>query len=360
LTKCEYCSFYSVTSLNDIPEFLGALFKEMEMYRGAWGPMDTVYVGGGTPSVLSRENLTALLEKARENFSLVPDAEITLEANPGDLDLSFLQFLREIGINRLNIGVQSLDHKILGFLGRRHSPREALSSLEDSRRAGFENIGIDLIYGMPGQEIDSWLETLSQTLAYSPEHLSCYELTLEHESSLERRYHKGEFRLPAEDLQYEFFIRTAEMAENRGYTHYEVSNFAKGMNFASRHNQKYWDHTPYLGLGPGAHSFAENRRWWNLRSVGRYVREIRAERFPVEGSEILTLEQLRLEALFLGLRTRSGINLRDFARKYACDLAAEKGPLIEQFQRKGFISIQNGILTPTRAGLALADHLALL
>jgi oxygen-independent coproporphyrinogen-3 oxidase len=360
LTKCEYCGFYSVTSLDDIPNFLGALFKEMEMYRRAWGPVDTVYLGGGTPSVLSREHLAALLEKTRKNFMLLPNAEITLEANPGDLDLSFLRFLREIGINRLNIGVQSFDQRILGFLGRRHSPREALSSLENSRKAGFENIGVDLIYGIPGQEIDSWLETLSQTLAWSPEHLSCYELTLEHESPLERRYRMGDFLLPGEDLQYEFFVRTAEMAENNGYTHYEVSNFAKGMTFASRHNQKYWDHTPYLGLGPGAHSFAENRRWWNLRSVSRYVKEIRAGSYPVEGNEALTLEQLRLEALFLGLRTKGGINLHDFAMQYEYDLAGKKGALIERFQKEGFISIQKGILAPTRRGLALADHLALL
>ena len=209
-------------------------------------------------------DLEDLLRKIRENFIVLPDTEITVEVNPGDLDISFLRFLYEIGVNRLNIGIQSFDEEILHFLGRRHSVREALSAVEGSRQAGFDNIGIDLIYAVPGQDLDSWLKTLSQGLALSPEHLSCYELTLEAGTPLDMRVQSGGLKLPDEELKYDFFVKTAEVIEDRGYVHYEVSNFARSMGLASRHNQKYWDHTPYLGLGPGAHSFAGNQRWWNF------------------------------------------------------------------------------------------------
>ena len=337
-----------------------ALFREMETVRLGWGPMDTVYVGGGSPSVLSRRNLEDLLRKIRENFIVLPDTEITVEVNPGDLDISFLRFLYEIGVNRLNIGIQSFDEEILHFLGRRHSVREALSAVEGSRQAGFDNIGIDLIYAVPGQDLDSWLKTLSQGLALSPEHLSCYELTLEAGTPLDMRVQSGGLKLPDEELKYDFFVKTAEVIEDRGYVHYEVSNFARSMGLASRHNQKYWDHTPYLGLGPGAHSFAGNQRWWNFRSLDRYAAELAANRLPVEERELLTLDQLRLEALFLGLRKKTGIHLRDFAARYGWDLAAERRALLDQFQREGLISIQDGFLRPTRAGLALADRLSLL
>jgi oxygen-independent coproporphyrinogen-3 oxidase len=359
-SKCHYCGFYSVTSLDQIPDFLGALFIEMEMYRKEWGPMDTVYIGGGTPSVLSEKNLRDLLRKVRENFNLLPDSEITLEANPGDLDLSFLRFLKEIGVNRLNIGIQSFDPKLLDFLGRRHTLREAVSAIEASRKAGFENIGMDLIYGVPGQGVHPWLETLSQALVFSPEHLSCYQLTLEPGTPMEMRYRRNEVEFPEEEMEYVFFMKTAESLEDKGYVHYEVSNFARSIEFASRHNQKYWDHTPYLGLGPGAHSFLDGRRWWNFRSVDRYHKELWEGRFPVEETEILTREQLRMEALFLGLRKKSGIHLHDFAKQYQWDLAVEKKAILDQFQKEGLVSIRNGFLTPTRAGLALADRLSLL
>ncbi len=360
VSKCGYCGFYSVTSVSGIPDFLRALFKEMAMVRQDWEPMDTVYVGGGSPSVLSRKNLEDLLRQIRENFIVLPDTEITVEVNPGDLDVSFLRFLYGIGVNRLNIGIQSFDEEILRFLGRRHSVGEALSAVEASRQAGFENIGMDLIYGIPGQDLGSWLKTLSQGLALSPEHLSCYELTLEPGTPLEMRVQSGDLKLPGEELKYDFFMKTAEAIENQGYVHYEVSNFARSMEVASRHNQKYWDHTPYLGLGPGAHSFAENQRWWNFRSLDRYTAELAANRLPVEERETLTLDQLRLEALFLGLRKKTGIHLRDFAARYGWDLAVERRALLDQFRREGLISIQDGFLRPTRAGLALADRLSLL
>jgi len=359
-SKCEYCDFYSVTSVSGIPDFLEALAKEMTMYRDAFPCFDTVYFGGGTPSVLSSEQIKVILSEVRSNFDLAPNSEITLEGNPADLDPSFLESLREIGINRLNIGVQSFDQKILDFLGRRHSVGQGVSAIEDSRRAGFRNLGLDLIYGVPGHEKALWLETLNQAISLLPEHLSCYQLTVEPHTPLGKRCAHGEFLLPSENLQYEFFMKTSETLEDAGYVHYEVSNFARGMAFASRHNQKYWDHTPYLGLGPAAHSFLNNQRWWNHRSVDRYLSAIGRREKPVEGTEVLSLEQLQLEALYLGLRTKKGICVRDYSTKYSRDILAERGKSFVELQRRGFVVLENGFVHPTRAGLALSDSLALI
>ena len=360
ISKCEYCDFYSVTSVSGIPDFLEALFKEMTMYRDAFPCFDTIYFGGGTPSVLSPEQIEVILSEVRSNFDLVPNSEITLEGNPGDLDLSFLESLREIGINRLNIGVQSFDQKILDFLGRRHSVGQGISAIEDSRRAGFRSLGLDLIYGVPGQEMTPWLKTLNQAVAFEPEHLSCYQLTVEPHTPLGKRYKQKEFSFPSEDLQYEFFMKTSETLEDAEYVHYEVSNFSKGMGFASKHNQKYWDHTPYLGLGPAAHSFLNNQRWWNHRSVDRYRSAIENGAKPIEGTEVLSLEQLQLEALYLGLRTKKGFCIQDYSTKYSWDIVAEKRKSFVELQRRGLVLLENGFVHPTRAGLALSDSLALI
>ncbi len=360
LRKCRYCNFYSVASISSIPRFLKALFQEMERVQGQWEPFDSVYLGGGTPSVLTLKQLDLIFAHIQKNFALLPGAEVTLEVNPGDLDLCFLEGLRAIGVNRLNIGIQSFDRETLGFLGRRHSGEQAVSAMEDSRKAGFRNIGLDLIYGIPGQTLELWQETLNQALAFSPEHLSCYQLTVEENTPLGQRYRRGEFQLPAEELQYDFFMKTSEWLEAAGYLHYEVSNFAKSLSCASRHNQKYWNHTPYLGLGPAAHSFKGRERRWNHSSLDRYLVDIEGGKLPVEEKETLTIEQLRLEALFLGLRTRRGISLKDFVRDYHLDLLDEKKESLRKLQGEGFLFIEDDTLMPTRAGLAVADRLALI
>ena len=360
LSKCHYCDFYSSTSISAIPDFLGALFKEIEMYGGKFNSFDTVYIGGGTPSLLSPRELENILASVRENFHLISDPEITIETNPADLNRSFLESIRGSGINRINVGVQSFDQNVLGFLGRRHSVKQAFSAVEASRRAGFDNVGLDLIYGVPDQDIDSWLNTLRQALVLSPEHISCYQLTLEPKTPLGRRYRAGELTVPGEKLQYQFFIKTSEFLEDAGYIHYEVSNFARKEEHASRHNQKYWDHSPFLGLGPSAHSFLWNRRWWNYRSIDRYLASINAGKLPVEETETLTMEQLRLEALYLGLRTKKGIFLRGFKNRYHYDLLTEKKKILGRLEEEGFISVEDGCLHPTKTGLAIADSLSLI
>jgi len=332
----------------------------MEIYRNKFNAFDTLYIGGGTPSLLSPKQLKGILTSVQKNFDLISDLEITIETNPADLNLSLLESMRQMGINRINIGIQSFDEKVLGFLGRRHSEKQAVSAIEASRTAGFENIGIDLIYGISGQDIDSWLDTLKQAIAFLPEHLSCYQLTLEPKTPLGRRYCAGEFLMPGEELQYEFFVKTSEFLKDAGYIHYEVSNFARGMKYASRHNQKYWDHSPYLGFGPSAHSFRGNRRWWNHRSLDRYIAANNAGNLPIEETEVLTMEQLKLEALYLGLRTKKGVNFEEYKNRYQYDLFAEKKEILNRLLEEGFISIQGGHLYPTQTGLAVADSLALI
>ena len=332
----------------------------MEMYPNQFKAFDTVYIGGGTPSLLSPKQLKDIVTGVQKNFDLMADTEITAETNPADLDRSSFESMREMGINRINIGIQSFDDKVLDFLSRRHSAKQAISAIETSRRAGFENIGLDLIYGVPGQDMGSWLDTLKQAVAFSPEHLSCYQLTLEARTPLGIRCQAGEFLMPGEELQYEFFVKTSEFLGDTGYIHYEVSNFARGMQYASRHNQKYWDHSPYLGLGPSAHSFCGNRRWWNHRFLDQYLVAINAGNFPVEETEVLTMEQLRLEALYLGLRTKKGVDFEDFKNRYQSDLFAEKKEMINKLREEGFISIRDGRLYPTQTGLAVADRLALI
>jgi oxygen-independent coproporphyrinogen-3 oxidase len=358
--KCSYCAFYSISSLSLVPDFLAALFQEMEIPRHEFGQFDTVYLGGGTPSILQPHQLREILKRLRDHFDLRSGAEITLEANPGDLDKPFLQELVAMGFNRLNVGIQSFDEKVLQFLGRRHSLKEALSAIEHSRWAGFHNLGVDLIYGIPGQGIESWLDSLARAVDFAPEHLSCYQLSIEKNTLLEKELERGKFSIPGEGLQYDFFIKTAEFLENSGYLHYEVSNFARGFKYFSRHNQKYWDHTPYLGLGPAAHSFLGNQRWWNHPTLHPYLAEIQEGRPPIQASEVLTPEQLRLEAICLGLRTRKGIQLKDLLENHKYDLLSEKKGLLTKLQQEGFLAIEDDYLYPTRAGLAVADRLALI
>jgi oxygen-independent coproporphyrinogen-3 oxidase len=360
IKKCDYCDFYSVAALASMPDFINALIEEMGMYQEAFESFDTVYLGGGTPSILPLNQVERILNGVRSHFNLLANTEITLEANPGDLNLAYLTSLRNLGVNRLNIGVQSFNEEILKFLGRRHSLQDVLSSINGARKAGFENVGLDLIYGVPGQTLESWLKTLESALEFSPEHLSCYQLTMEPHTPLGSRHQRGEFSLPNVDLQYELFMKTSETLEEAGYVHYEVSNFAKGMVFASKHNQKYWDHTPYLGLGPAAHSFLNNQRWWNHRSVDRYLSAIKKGAKPTEGTEELSLEQLQLEAFYLGMRTKKGICIQEFSERYFWDILSEKEKPFAELKQKGLVILENGFVHPTRNGLALSDSLALM
>jgi oxygen-independent coproporphyrinogen-3 oxidase len=318
LRKCVYCDFYSSTDLTLIPDFLAALRREMSLNKDCKKTFDAVYIGGGTPSVLTPADLERLIGDIRTAFAIAPTAEITFEANPGDMTIGRLAALHRSGVNRLNIGCQSFDDDTLAFLGRRHRARQAVETIRMTRDAGIDNLGIDLIYGIPGPSGDAfaiWLVTLQSALSFRPEHLSCYQLTVEADTPLSDLCRNSEMALPDLDIQARYFFQTSEIMEEAGYQHYEVSNFALGDRFRSRHNSKYWNHTPYLGLGPAAHSFDGRQRRWNHRSVTAYLKDLAAGKPPVADSELLSDEQLSLEALFLGLRTRRGIHLTAFKRR---------------------------------------------
>lgn len=359
-TKCPYCSFFSVTDLAFVDEFLKALYLEMETVRDTFPKFDTLYIGGGSPSVLSPGRFRELMKAINEKFHIFPKAEITVEVNPGDGDDSFFEALQSSGVNRIILGVQSFSPSALSFLRRRHSVDQALKTIYRARQAGFWNIGIDLIYGIPGQTLKQWLDTLDQALAFSPEHLSCYELTIEPHTPLARQQAQRKIPFPGKRRQYELFMATAEKLEKTGYFHYEVSNFARSSQWISRHNHKYWDHTEYLGLGPSAHSFVQNRRWWNGASLSDYIMKLKTRRSPIEGLETLSLEELRLEALALAFRTKKGLDFSDFFRKYYSDVWKEKGPMLMRLAEEGLLTIEDNRVFPTRRGLAVADWLALI
>lgn len=360
LSKCAYCSFYSIKSINLIEDYLAALRKEIEFYGKYFHFFDTIYIGGGTPSLLTSEQLACIFSALHKTFKIDTNAEITLEANPGDISPQYLKTLRSIGFNRLNIGIQSFHDKLLKFLGRRHSAKVANAAIDAARQAGFDNLGIDLIYGVHGGGLKSWENTLLKAVSFAPEHISCYQLSLDTRTPLYKQYKKESFQRLTEDQELKFFLTTSARLEDAGYIHYEVSNFARTKHLQSIHNRKYWRHAPYLGLGPGAHSFLDRKRWWNKSSVRSYLREIAAGTMPLENSEELSLEQLQLEALFLGLRTKAGIDLKLYQRIYGMDLLAEKKPVIEKLMENKLVQLERGFLIPTRTGLAVADSLALI
>lgn len=371
LRKCAYCDFYSTTDRSLIPAFLASLRREAALHQGGAGPFDTLYIGGGTPSVLPGDDLEALIADIRAAFAITADAEVTVEANPGDITSPLLASLRRAGVNRINLGIQSFDDPSLALLGRRHTAQEAGNAVSRARDAGFANIGFDLIFALPSpgpgraaaaaadHNFAVWLATLERAIVENPDHLSCYQLTLEEKTPLAGQCRRGELILPDESVQADYFLKTSQILEESGYRHYEVSNFARPGR-ESRHNRKYWNHVPYLGLGPAAHSFTGRERRWNRSSVLAYIADLESGREPTGSRETLDDGQLRLEALFLGFRTRRGICLETFKTRHGRDLLTEEGDLIGRLCGAGLLELQDGFLRPTREGMAVADSLALI
>jgi oxygen-independent coproporphyrinogen-3 oxidase len=353
-TKCPYCDFYSVTDLALEEEWLSALLKEMDQYRDAFGTFDTFYIGGGTPTVLSHTVLTSLFQELHRQFNFNDNTEITVEANPDDITPEKLALLRSLGVNRLSIGVQSFNDEELTLLKRRHSLKGTGEALRWVNEAGFTNFGIDLIYGLPGQTVEGWIATLRKALTFHPTHMSCYQLTIEQTTPFGTMLEQGNLQVCTEKKGRDFFLTTSKFLEENGFLHYEISNFSKGNEFRSRHNCKYWNHAPYLGLGPGAHSFQSGVRWWNCKSVKDYCDKLKKGSRPIAGSEVLSHEQLRLEKLFLGLRTCDGITL---------DIAFLESPsneLLHNIKKTRLLSVRDNRLIPTKKGFLMADRLPLL
>jgi putative oxygen-independent coproporphyrinogen III oxidase len=352
-TKCPYCDFYSVTDQTLISAYLTALDAEARLYRGRFPGFDSLFLGGGTPSWLGEAQIAELIKNLRQHFVFASDSEITLEANPDDMSADKLALYRDLGINRLSLGVQSFDEAELRFLQRRHTAAQTAAAIELIRAAGFTNLGLDLMYGLPGQSLDAWTKTLETALTFNPEHLSCYQLTLAPETPMGRRFAAGSLTPLDEETQRDFFLLTANYLTARGYLHYEVSNFAREEKYICRHNLKYWSHTPYLGLGPGAHSFLAGRRWWNLSSVEKYVAALNAGESPVAEAESLTPAQIRLETLALGFRTREGVSLATLRELPGADA------MVAALVRAGLVRVDRGRVIATLQGLVVADQLPL-
>jgi oxygen-independent coproporphyrinogen-3 oxidase len=351
-TKCIYCDFYSVTRPGEEDAWLTSLGQEIALYEDRFSRIDSLYIGGGTPTCLDERRMAALFQRLHEHFRFSANTEITVEANPDDLDGPAAAALKSLGVNRLSLGVQSFDDKELAFLRRRHTAAGAQRALEAATGAGFSNIGIDLMYGLPGQTQDTWLATLERALSFNPAHLSCYQLTPAGETPLSRMVGTGRILLPDEEEAADLFLLTSRFLEAHGFTHYEVSNFAASRRLFCRHNQKYWNHTDYLGLGPAAHSFDGTGRWWNYRSLERYCEALKRGMRPVEGEEVLSPEQRELERLYLGLRTKRGISLSDLRKGLQ--------PVVRELKRAGLVTIRGGRLCPSRRGYLVADSLPVL
>jgi putative oxygen-independent coproporphyrinogen III oxidase len=358
---CPYCDF-AVRTGNSARRrrFVDHLVTEIELYRDYPLLFDTVYFGGGTPSILTPEDLARILETARSYLHLAEGTRTYLEANPEDVSVPALAQWRRLGIETLSLGVQSLDPHGLDFLGRRHTVEEALRAVSLCLGAGFGTVSVDLIYGRPEQSSSDWQRELDRAVALEAQHITCYQLTVHDRTRFGLLEKRGQLTQLPNDAQAELFRQTHRHLNASGYQGYEVSQFASDPAHRSGHNLKYWDHTPYLGLGPSAHSFEGRQRWWNLRRTDAWQDSVARAVRPVEGSETLDHRALALESLMLGFRTYDGVDLERVRSRWRVDLAASNSELIGRLESDGLISVLEGRLAPTLEGLAVADSLATL
>jgi oxygen-independent coproporphyrinogen-3 oxidase len=309
LTRCGYCDFNTYAGLDHLaPPYVEALLGEADLVAPAWdrAPFVSIFLGGGTPTILPVPQMVKLLDHLRATFDIAPDAEMTSEANPDTVDTPYLAAIRDAGVTRLSMGAQSFDPTVLRALERVHSPASVRRAFAGARAAGFDDVNLDLIYGADGESLGSWRETIEETLALEPEHVSAYALTIEPATPLGRAVAAGRTPAPNDDLQAEMYELACERFAAAGYEHYEVSNWAKpGRRCA--HNLGYWQGRPYLGLGAGAHSYRDGRRWWNVRPPQQFIDMVAAGDAPIGGDERLTPDDQHLERLLLGLRLAEGV-----------------------------------------------------
>jgi oxygen-independent coproporphyrinogen-3 oxidase len=361
--KCPYCDFYSITDLSLKRQFLNSFLKEMTMIQNTACTFDTIYIGGGTPSILDGQDIVVILEAIHRLFHIHENSEITIEVNPGTVDLEKLKLYKTAGVNRINIGVQSFNDSNLIFLGRIHNKDDSISVINQARKAGFVNIGLDLIYGLPDQTMDSWLMDLQTAIDFKPEHMSCYMLTYEKDTDLWKKLKSKSFR-PLPDKQVgEQFETTMDFLENNGYIQYEISNFANSSsgNFqknTSTHNQKYWSSAPYLGFGPSAHAYLEPKRSWNVRSVKKYISLLNKEKRPIDEEETLTVEQMMTEAVYLGLRKMNGIEIDAYNRKFNVIFKNQFEEVIKVLKNEEMIFMDGHRCWLSRKGVLFLDSIA--
>ena len=368
-TICPYCDFYVLTGDTRRRErYVRHLLAEIALCAESPWPsfvdpapeesFDTLYFGGGTPSLLRPQDLEALRRAIETYLPVAAEPWIGLEANPEDITAENLTDWEETGIRFLSLGIQSFDEEALRFLGRQHEPPDCRRSVALARQSNIETLSLDLIFGLPGQSTDDWQADLEIAVDLEPDHLSCYQLTIEPGTPFGFRRAQGHLSEIPQDDQADLFLLTHNWLAERGFAAYEVSNFATAPPHQSRHNRKYWSHTPYLGLGPSAHSFASGSRWWNARKIKPYEAQIDAGKRPVQDHEVLSPGQLRLEHLMLGLRTPAGVDFRTFPDGSGPRLWSANQSLIEELAGGALVTVEEQRLIPTLAGLAVAEALA--
>jgi oxygen-independent coproporphyrinogen III oxidase len=357
--KCHYCDFNSYAGLeNLIPDFTRALVREVASLPQALPDesstkralsIRTINFGGGTPSLMPARDLENILTAVYENHLVPSGIETSLEANPGTVAAHQLRELRDIGFNRISFGVQSFDQTLLTDLGRIHSPEQAEIALDQARDGGFQNVNLDFIYGLPGQSLDVWSQTLERAIAIRPEHLSLYSLQVEPGTPYHQRWQDGDLPVPPDDSVADMYDLACQVLAAAGYDQYEVSNWAIDPAFRCQHNLIYWRNEQYLGVGPGSHSHYGRRRYWNVRPPRTYIRQVLAGASPVQGSELIDPQTELAETAMLGLRLNDGLNLASFAARFG-------RPVEAFFSRAIKSSLEDGLLELGPTSLRLSDR----
>lgn len=354
---CHYCDFHFSTNTAVVDELVQVMVEEIRLRKDYLGPqtVDTVYFGGGTPSLLNAGQVATLLTTIREHFTVRTESEITLEANPDDLTPAHLDALRLTGVNRLSIGIQSFQDSILRFLNRSHDATTAVESIKSARSSGFDNLNIDLIYGIPGLDTTAWLADVQRAIDLNPDHVSAYSLTIEPRTVFGNYASKGKLALPPDDIVATHLERALAHFEQAGYEQYEISNFCKPGK-ESRHNSSYWRQQSYLGIGPSAHSYNQRTRQFNIANNHLYIKSIREGHVPAE-TEVLTTTHHVNEYLLTTLRTRWGSDLTLLRDRYGYDVLVLHGEFVRSLIENGLAVTDKNILKLTRKGRLLADEI---
>lgn len=362
--RCHYCSFYSHAlpagsyGVEVLGVYLRGLLDELDLWGERLGRvrMETIFFGGGTPSILPIKSVELLMKRIRKNFAVDKGAEITLEGNPESiLEFGYAAELVQLGFNRLSLGFQSTDNAMLKVLGRPHNLKEALAAYETARVCGFNNINIDLIWGLPGQRLKLWLDELKSVAALKPEHLSCYNLTLEEGTPMYEAVRRGALELPDDKEQASMYAYGSEFLESQGFMHYEISNYAR-MGFKCRHNLGYWEGYDYLGVGPSATSTIKNRRWSNAADLDAWRDDVAGGAAGKNYEELDNTTRV-LELLMLRLRTDRGLRLSAYKQLTGRDFIADNKNLIHGLHKRGMLRIKNGYLSLTGAGMLVSNSI---
>ena len=318
--RCIYCGFYSTTAVRDTNRYIDAICKELKMRTNylKYNTIKTIYIGGGTPSLLNHHQLERIFSTIRDNYNISQVEEVTLECNPNDLTTNYIAQLKKLPINRISMGVQSFEDSILKFLRRRHNAEQAINAVQECQKAGFRNISIDLIYGIPGQSDHSFKNDIKRAVSLGVTHISSYHLSYEENTPLWKQLQNGDIDVIDEESSVNMYNILCSTLSQHNYSHYEISNFAID-GFQSKHNSSYWNGTPYLGIGASAHSFNGSARRWNPDNLELYIDGIECGN-PIYEEEMLSATDLYNEAIMLGLRKSEGIQLTDFRNRFGDSL----------------------------------------